>query len=114
KKDRPLTEGQFAEFERCYGAEPNGRAQRDPADSPEERWRRFEIAEVKAREYKLDSLRWLREESLDDGEEMPEPEELASERMGELEAAIEELGGVFEFLEGQSLPELQPTAGHPA
>ncbi len=39
KKDRPLTPAHFAEFEQCYGTNPDGRAKRKPADSKEDRWR---------------------------------------------------------------------------
>src|ERR1051326_324095 len=35
KKDRPLTPTHFAEFEECFGEEPNGRAKRAAADSAE-------------------------------------------------------------------------------
>src|SRR5258706_13608565 len=36
KKDRKLAPEQFAEFERCYGSDPNGKAKRKPADSKED------------------------------------------------------------------------------
>src|SRR5262249_7938145 len=39
KKDRPLTPAHFAEFEKCCGPDPNGRARRKPVDSKEDRWR---------------------------------------------------------------------------
>src|SRR3954447_10185026 len=45
KKGRPLTPEHFAEFEKCYGDEPNGRAKRKPSDSKEDRWRAFTIQE---------------------------------------------------------------------
>jgi len=99
KKDRPLTPKHFVEFERCYGADPNGRAKRKPSDSKNDRWRSFPIADVKEREFKIDSLKWLRDESLDDGDDMPEPEELASDAIAELESAIVELNAVLAALE---------------
>ena len=49
KKDRPLTREHFAEFEKCYGADPNGRSKRREKDSKEDRWRKFEIGEVRKR-----------------------------------------------------------------
>src|SRR5207244_4431658 len=67
KKDRPLTAAHFAEFEACYGADPNGRAPRNPAHSVENRWRRFSIDDVRVRDFKMDSLKWLRDEALDVG-----------------------------------------------
>jgi hypothetical protein len=36
KKDRPLTPEHFAEFEKCYGSDPNGRGKRKEKDSPPE------------------------------------------------------------------------------
>lgn len=98
KKDRPLTEEHFAEFERCYGPDPNGRAPRRPEDSAGDRWRSFHITELQERDYKIDSLKWLRDESLSDGDELPAPEELAAEAIDELEAAVEELQAILEMM----------------
>ena len=39
----------------------------------------FPIAEVKERDFKLDGFKWLKDESLDDADELPEPEELATD-----------------------------------
>jgi type I restriction enzyme M protein len=99
KKDRPLTPEQFAEFEKCYGKDPNGRAKRSPNDSKEDRWRNFEIGEVKERDYKIDGLKWLKDESLDDTSGTVEPDELATEAIGELQLAMEELNKVLLLLE---------------
>jgi type I restriction enzyme M protein len=73
KKDRPLTLEHFAEFERCYAADPNGRTKRKASDSKEDRWRSFSLEEIKKRDYKIDSLKWLKDESLDDGDDLPDP-----------------------------------------
>jgi type I restriction enzyme M protein len=99
KKDRPLTDAHFAEFERCYGPDPNGRAPRSPADSPDGRWRPFTLAEAKEREFKLDSFKWIKDEALDDADTLPEPEELATDAISILENAVEELNAVLRLLE---------------
>ena len=105
KKDRPLTAEYFAEFERCYGDEANGNAKRGQSDSPKEngwlgggRWRRFHISEVQERDFKIDSLKWLKDTSLGDGADLPPPEELATEAIGELESAVEELNTILAML----------------
>jgi len=98
KKDRPLTKEHFAEFERCYGEDPNGRSPRRPEDSAEDRWRSFHITELKEQDYKIDSLKWLRDESLSDGDDLPAPEELAAEAINELEAAVEDLNAILEMM----------------
>jgi type I restriction enzyme M protein len=100
KKDRPLTAVHFAEFEACFGADPSGRSKRDPAASKEGRWRSFGISEVKARDFKLDSFKWIKDESSEDPDELPEPEELATDAIAELEGAVEELNVVLTLLEG--------------
>jgi type I restriction enzyme M protein len=102
KKDRKLTPEQFKEFEHCYGADPNGKAKRSSKDSKEDRWRPFRIEEIKKRDFKIDSLKWLKDESLDDGDESLEPEELATDAIAELQAAAEELTQVLALLEDEN------------
>lgn len=99
KKDRPLTPSHFAEFERCFGPDSNGRARRALTDSGENRWRRFGIDEVKAHAYKIDRLKWLKDEALDDPDELPEPEELAAEAIEELEEVVSDLRHLLQMLE---------------
>jgi len=99
KKDRPLIAKHFIEFERCYGQEPNGNARRRASDSKDDRWRSFSIDDVKGRSFKLDGLKWLKEESLDDSDDLQEPEELATDAMEELEQAVAGLGRVLKLLE---------------
>jgi type I restriction enzyme M protein len=99
KKDRPLTPEHFSEFERCYGSDPNGRSKRTEEDSKYGRWRSFTISQAKEREFKLDGLRWLKEESVDGAGEDMEPEELITDAVAELEAAMEELHVVMGLLE---------------
>lgn len=95
KRDRPLTSKHFREFEECFGPDPDGLSSRSPGQSEGERWRPFEVQQIKEREYKLDSLRWLREET--DGEfGEAEPDELITGAVAELEAAIVELGILLE------------------
>lgn len=99
KKDRPLTREHFAEFERCYGSIPGGFAKRKESDSKQDRWRRYGIKEVAARDFKLESFKWLREESLQDTDELELPEELATEAIAELEQAVAELNEIMSLLE---------------
>src|SRR5436190_3939706 len=98
KKDRPLTRDHFAEFEKCYGTDPNGRSKRKEKDSKEDRWRAFGIDEVAKREFKLDGFKWLKEESADDADELLEPEELAADAVTELKAVVADLEQVLKLL----------------
>ncbi len=91
KKSRPLTAGHFEEFERCFGADPNGRAKRAPGDSADDRWRRFTLDKIIERGYKIDSFKWLRDHELDDPDEILDPGELITDVIAELQAAVAEL-----------------------
>jgi type I restriction enzyme M protein len=102
KKDRPLTPEHFAEFGKCYGTDPSGRAKRNASTSKEDRWRSFTIDEVKQRDFKIDSLKWLKDESLDDADELPGPEELATDAIEEIKAVVEELNKVISLLENDN------------
>lgn len=97
KKERPLSPRHFEEFEKCYGTDPNGQSKRTDL-GPEGRFRKFHISEVKERGYKLD-ITWLKDESLEDSDELPEPQDLASEAITELEAVVDDLKDVVELLE---------------
>ena len=103
KKDRPLTQSHLWAFEACYGTDPDGRARRSVGDSIEDRWRSFPIAEIRARDFKIDSLKWLRDESLDD-DDLSEPEDLIEEATVTLQAALRDLGDILELLAGESAP----------
>jgi type I restriction enzyme M protein len=102
KKDRPLTAAHFEEFEKCFGSDPLGKSKRDLNDSNDDRWRVFQIEEVKRHDFKIDSLKWLKDESLDDGNGLTEPEELVTDSIAELEGAITELKNIVSMLEVQS------------
>lgn len=99
KKDRPLTEEIFAEFEKCYGIKPNGTSKRKESDSKKGRWKSFHISEIKEKDFKFDSFKWIADESVESGEELPEPEELATDAIADLMSATEELNLILKELE---------------
>jgi type I restriction enzyme M protein len=89
KKDRPLSIEHFKEFDKCYGVDPNGKSKRTDLGA-EGRFRKFSIKEIKERGYKLDIM-WLKDESLDNPEDLPEPQVLVSEAITELETVVDSL-----------------------
>jgi type I restriction enzyme M protein len=99
KKGRPLTQAHFTEFLHCYGKSPDGKGKRKAADSTDDRWRSFHISEVQERAFNLDGLKWLKEDSLEDASDLPEPEELAADAIGELEGAVMDLNRILSLLE---------------
>lgn len=97
KKERPLTPQHFAEFEQCYGEDPNGRSKREDLGL-EGRFRCFSLNEIKDRDYKLD-INWLKDETLEDADDLPDPNDLASEAIAELEAVVDDLRDILELIE---------------
>lgn len=97
KKERPLTPQHFEEFEKCFGKDPNGRSERTDL-GPEGRFRKFHITEIQERNYKLD-ITWLKDESLEDADDLPEPQDLAAEAITELEAAVDDLKDILQEIE---------------
>ena len=97
KKDRPLTKEHFKEFEECYGKDPNGTSRR--TDTGEAgRFRKFSIDEIRKREYKLD-ITWLKDESLEEDGDLPDPQDLAAEAITELEAVVDDLREIVALVE---------------
>lgn len=99
KKDRPLTDKYFEEFEKCYGKDANGQSQRKDLGM-EGRFRKFHISEIKARDYNLD-IAWLKDETLEDSDNLPQPQVLATEAITELEFVVDELKEVLNLLEAE-------------
>jgi type I restriction enzyme M protein len=97
KKDRPLTPQHFGEFEGCYGKDPDGQSKREDLGGAG-RFRRFHVSEIKERGYKLD-ITWLKDESLEDSDELPDPQDLAGEAITELEAVVDDLREIVALVE---------------
>ena len=99
KKERPLTPEMFKDFEKKYGPDPNGRSKRK--DTGEKgRFRKFNISEIRERNYNLD-ISWLKDESLEDPDSLPEPHELATDAITEFEACVDELKEILEVIDAE-------------
>ena len=99
KKDRPLTPAHFTEFEKCFGENPNGQSPRTETTSIENRWKVFTMQHVKDKNYKLDSFKWLKEEDIEENDEIGEPEELITDALSELKEATNSLEKIYAELE---------------
>jgi type I restriction enzyme M protein len=95
-KTNPLKRSDLDEFVECY--RPEGRQKRRPTwnaeMNAEGRWRCFAYDELEKRDkLKLDIF-WLRDKSLEDSDELPEPDVLAQEIADDLQAALEQFAGI--------------------
>lgn len=88
-KRTPLTEEHFAGFEKAFGADAYGKSKRKD-EGEGGRFRKFTREEVAKRGDNLD-IAWLRDESNGNGDELPEPEEIAAEILERLGTAMTEM-----------------------
>jgi len=103
KKARPLTSAHFAEFEHCYGCDPNGRARRSEGDSGDGRWRKVSLDEIIDRGYKIDSFKWLKDTEHGEQEGTGDPAELVSDAIAELQAVVGDLHQLQKLLDDDAI-----------
>ena len=102
-KRTPFTEAHLEPFIEVFGADPNGSSKR--VDQGEEgRFRRFTRDEIRARGDNLD-ITWLRDDSVERVEDLPDPDEIAAEIMTHLQNATEEMQALMELLSGEASEE---------
>jgi len=88
-KTNPLTLEDLADFVACYM--PGEQHRRQPTwseDNPEGRWRKFTYDEIVSRDKTSLDIFWLKDKSLSDLDNLPEPEELAQDIIANLQAAL--------------------------
>lgn len=95
-KRTPFTRHHFADFEKAYGLDPLGKSRRKDLGE-EGKFRKFMREEIKERGDNLD-ISWLKDESAQDADDLPEPEEIAAEIMDKLRVAMEEMEGLSSLL----------------
>ncbi len=89
-KKKPLRFEDLSEFIQCYN--PKNRHQRKPTwdaeKNPESRWRAFSYEELIVRDKTSLDMFWLKDKSLTDLDNLPEPDELAEDIIENLEAGL--------------------------
>ena len=97
-KQNPLAKRDFDEFVKLYNAK-NRKANWNE-DKGEGRWRSYSYDEIVARDKTNLDIFWLKDDSLEDTENLPSPDVLASEIVEQLESALEEFRSVEVALSG--------------
>jgi type I restriction enzyme M protein len=90
-KTDPLERKDLDEFVQCYN--PSRRHDRKPiwsGKNPDGRWRSYDYEELISRDKASLDIFWLRDESLEESDKLPEPGVLAQEIVEDLEAALEQ------------------------
>jgi len=93
-KTNPLRYEDLRDFVKCYN--PENRFDRQET----EKFRAFTYDELMQRDKVSLDIFWLKDESLEDMENLPDPDVLAAEIVENLQAALEQFGGILEDLGG--------------
>jgi type I restriction enzyme M protein len=94
-KTNPLQRSDLDDFVHCYN--PNNRHQRKPTwseDNPEGRWRAYNYEELMQRDKANLDIFWLKDQSLGDSANLPEPDVIAEEIAEDLRAALEQFEAI--------------------
>ena len=89
-KKKPMRYEDLLDFVKCYN--PRNRHQRKATwnenDAPDGRWRSYSYEELTARDKTSLDIFWLKDKSLTDLDNLPEPDDLAEEIIENLEAGL--------------------------
>ncbi|MDA0307522.1 MAG: class I SAM-dependent DNA methyltransferase [Proteobacteria bacterium] len=103
-KKKPLKLEDLKDFIKCYN--PENRHDRkelwNAESAPEERWRKFTYEEIIARDKTSLDIFWLKDKSLTDLDNLPEPDILAEEIIENIEAGLNSFKDVLESLSSKA------------
>jgi len=98
-KKNPLNVNDLKDFVTCYNpANRNKRKEIWSETNPEGRWRKFSHEEITKRDKTSLDITWLKDKSLADLDNLPDPDILATEIVENLEAGLESFRAIIEAL----------------
>ena len=101
-KTRTLERSDLDEFVACYNpANRHERKAKWSESKPDGRWRSYSYDELIARDKASLDIFWLKDESLADSENLPDPDVIAEEIVEDLRAALEEFEALASGLRGK-------------
>jgi type I restriction enzyme M protein len=101
-KTNPLSKDDLKEFITCYNPDNRNKRKANWSEkNPEGRWRQFTYEELIARDKVNLDIFWLRDESLEDSANLPNPDMLAIEIVEDLKSALTQFEGIAEELGGE-------------
>jgi type I restriction enzyme M protein len=101
-KKKPMRAEDLADFVQCYNAgNRNKRQETWNEETQEGRWRKYTYEEILARDKTNLDIFWLRDQSLTDLDNLPDPDVLASEIMENLESGLNSFREIMEVIGGE-------------
>lgn len=101
-KKKTMTLEDLSDFIKCYN--PSNRSERKETwseSNPEGRWRKFTYEEILERDKTSLDIFWLKDESLADLDNLPDPDILANEIIENIEAGLESFKTIMATLSGE-------------
>ena len=103
-KKKPLQFEDMQDFISCYNpSNRNNRNETWSEENPEGRWRKFTYDDIITRDKTNLDIFWLKDESLADLDNLPDPDILANEIIENMEAGLESFREVMETLNGKGV-----------
>lgn len=103
-KTNPLRRTDLDDFIQCFN--PTNRHERTATwseENPNGRWRSFSYDELLQRDKVSLDIFWVRDESMEDSANLPDPDILAAEIAEDLQAALDQFAQIAEDLRGPSI-----------
>ena len=105
-KTRRMQRADLDEFVACYNPKNRHERERKPTWSekrPDGRWRAYAYDELVARDKCSLDLFWLKDDSLLDADNLPDPDEIAEEIAEDLRSALEQIEEILGDMGGESV-----------
>ena len=100
-KENPLKRSDLDEFVKCFNATSRHKRKETWNESnPEGRWRAFDYEELIKRDKVNLDIFWLKDKSLEDTDDLPEPDVLAQEIADDLQTALDMFTAISAELKG--------------
>lgn len=102
-KKKPMVLEDLDDFIKCYNpTNRHDRAETWSEENPEGRWRKFTYEEILERDKTSLDIFWLKDKSLADLDNLPDPDILANEIIENIEAGLESFKEIMATLSGDS------------
>ena len=100
-KKNPMTSEHLRDFVKCYNPENrNKRVETWSEENPEGRWRKFTYQEIIERDKTNLDIFWIKDKSLTDLDNLPDPDVLANEIIENIEAGLNSFKEIMETING--------------
>lgn len=98
-KKNPLKQADLDEFVKCYNSgNLAGRCETYSKENPDGRWRKFSYDDIISRDKTSLDIFWIKDKSLADLDNLPDPDVLAADIMENLESAMDSFSELMKAL----------------